>query len=109
MAETVNLTQVGFTGHMNDNINFIIEEDSELKRFNVNDLDIRGDIVIDLDGSNAGQTKKINAESLGGFIAEDFVRKTETTQYLSVSLNDVKESDEDFIHNPLPQIKKDTW
>ena len=40
MTETVNLTQVSFTERMNDNINFIIEEDSELKRFSVNDLDI---------------------------------------------------------------------
>ena len=69
MANTVNLTQVNFT-ELNDNINLIVENDSELKRLSISDLG--GDISIDLNDSINSESNPINADTLNGYEFEYF-------------------------------------
>lgn len=96
MANTVNLARVDFTD-MNDKINFIVEEDYELKRFSITDIDVGGEISIDLEGENSGASNLINADTLSGYKANEFVKQNDIKNYLSINFGDVRESNEPIL------------
>ena len=89
MANVV-LPQVSILNSLANDANLLVEQNGEINRFAVTDLDIGGgDVTVDLAGGLASIPTGINADSLGGYPAEDYVRNRD--QALTVDLTDVRE------------------
>ena len=69
MAETINLTQVEFA-ELNQDINLIVEDDTELRRLSI--ADIGSEILIDLSSSVNSNANPVNADTLSGYSADYF-------------------------------------
>ena len=89
MANVV-LPQVAVLNDLNNNANLLVEQNGEINRFAIADLDIGGgDVTVNLSGGSASSPTGINADSLGGYPAADYVRNAHRA--LTVDLNDVRD------------------
>ena len=69
MAETINITQLEFA-ELNQDINLIVEDDTELRRLSI--ADIGSEILIDLSSSVNSNANPVNADTLSGYSADYF-------------------------------------
>ena len=70
------LPQVSILNEINDSTNLMVEQNGEINRYPISDLDIGGgDVTINLDSNTGvGTAANINATTLGGYAANDYVR-----------------------------------
>lgn len=79
MAEnTIILPQVDILDKVNDSANLLIEQNSVINRFPINSLNIGGgDITVNLDNIIEGEGNLINADTLGGRAANEYVLQSD--------------------------------
>lgn len=98
MADTVNLARVDFTD-MNDKINFIVEKDFELKRFSIADIDVGGEISIDLSTGTSSNANPINADTLNGYDVNYFASQNNLDEAIENIDNKITDEVNDAIEN----------
>lgn len=83
------LPQVSILNNLANDANLLVEQNGEINRFAVTDLDIGGgDVTIDLASGINSAANPIDADSLGGYPAEDYARLADITGKLTVDLSD---------------------
>lgn len=89
MANIV-LPQVAVLNNLNDNANLLVEQNGEINRFAIADLDIGGgDVTINLNGDSVSSPTGINADSLGGYPASEYAKLNDLSEY--AKLNDLED------------------
>ena len=72
------LPEVNILNEINDSATMLVEQNGEINRFNIADLDIGGgDVTINLEDSNISKPNPVNADTLGGIPASDYVTRDE--------------------------------
>lgn len=82
------LPQVNILNEIDDSTKLMVEQNGEINRYPISDLDIGGgDVTIDLDGDNQGTAAGINADTLGGFSADEYLRTGDNSNINAAMLN----------------------
>ena len=81
------LPQVNILNEIDDSTKLIVEQNGEINRYPITDLELGGgDVTIDLSGDNAGKTTGVNATLLGGYPAEDYAKVSDIDNMLEIDL-----------------------
>lgn len=82
------LPQVNILSEINDSTKLMVEQDGQINRYPIADLELGGgDVTIDLSNSgNAEEAVGINAASLGGYPAEDYAKVSDLNDMLEIDL-----------------------
>lgn len=82
------LPQVNILSEINDSTKLMVEQDGQINRYPIADLELGGgDVTIDLSNSgNAEEAVGINAASLGGYPAEDYAKVSDLNDILEIDL-----------------------
>lgn len=101
MANTVNLTTVERLLAHTENTNFIVEENGELNRFNITDLNIDsgGDVTIDMTSGASSEANPINADTLGGYEVDYFASQGNLDEAIVDIDNKIAIKAEEIINN----------
>lgn len=68
------LPQVNILNEINDSATMLVEQNGEINRFSIADLDIGGgDVTINLEDSNISKPNPVNADTLGGRSPEEYI------------------------------------
>ena len=81
------LPQVNILNEIDDSTKLMVEQNGEINRYPISELDIGGgDVTIDLDGDNQGTTSGINADTLGGYAADEYAKAADIDNMLEINL-----------------------
>lgn len=68
------LPEVNILNEINDSATMLVEQNGEINRFSIADLDIGGgDVTINLEDSNISKPNPVNADTLGGRSPEEYI------------------------------------
>ena len=85
------LPEVNILNEINDSATMLVEQNGEINRFNIADLDIGGgDVTIDLEDSNISKPNPVNADTLGGCSPEEYAKKNELEEFINNRINSPK-------------------
>ena len=81
------LPQVNILNEIDDSTKLIVEQNGEINRYPITDLELGGgDVTIDLNGDNVGEATGVNATLLGGYPAEDYAKTIDIDNMLEIDL-----------------------
>lgn len=81
------LPQVSILDEINDSTKLMVEQDGQINRYPIADLELGGgDVTIDLSSDNIGEATGVNADTLGGYAANQYAKLTDINNMLEIDL-----------------------
>ena len=107
------LPAVPVLNEIDDSTKLLIEQAGEINRYPISDLDIGGgDVTIDLNspgGDSTNTGNPINADTLGGYAADEYVRKDQLTDFAPTSPVELNYSVVGSVEEPVNPTQNMIW